>query len=213
MPRTPPLGFYVLSAIALFVWYIIWTRDHSRLISSDSHVVSFQIEDGQSKIPVVTSDDVLDSASGNAIMGKLGNETAKAELGRAAWKLFHTTMARFPDKPTADESKALKDYIHLFARLYPCGECATHFQQILKQYPPQVSSRSSAAAWACFVHNEVNIWKKKPVFDCAKIGDWYDCGCAEDEKDEIKKKGANSEHIASGGDLVEIERDGLMNGG
>lgn len=146
-------------------------------------------------------------------MGKLGNETAKAELGRAAWKLFHTTMARFPDKPSVDESKALKDYIHLFARLYPCGECASHFQQILKKYPPQVSSRSSAAAWACFVHNEVNISKGKPVFDCANIGDWYDCGCAEEEKESMAKHGSQSERVVQGKEPIEIQKDGLMNGG
>lgn len=56
---------------------------------------------------------------GEAVMPKLGNETAKAELGRAAWKLFHTMMARFPDEPTEEQSAALKSYIWLFARLYP----------------------------------------------------------------------------------------------
>jgi len=56
---------------------------------------------------------------GDAIMGKIGNETLKADLGRAAWKLLHTTMAKFPDKPTEDEQTALFSYIHLFARLYP----------------------------------------------------------------------------------------------
>jgi FAD-linked sulfhydryl oxidase len=40
-------------------------------------------------------------------------------LGRAAWKLLHTTMAKFPDTPTADEKTALSTYIHLFVRLYP----------------------------------------------------------------------------------------------
>ena len=78
---------------------------------------------------------------GDAIMGKLGNETLKyvqlatlsesipltvddrAELGRAAWKLFHTTMARFPDTPTDDEQTALFSYIHLFGRLYPWYAC------------------------------------------------------------------------------------------
>lgn len=64
------------------------------------------------------------------------------------------------------------------------GECATHFQQILKKYPPQTSSRQTAAGWACFVHNEVNKSKNKPIFDCNKIGDFYDCGCAEDEEEE-----------------------------
>ena len=65
---------------------------------------------------VSVDDDVL---KGDAIMGKIGNETIKAELGRAAWKLFHTTMAKFPDKPSQDEQTALFSYIHLFARLYP----------------------------------------------------------------------------------------------
>lgn len=66
------------------------------------------------------------------------------------------------------------------------GECAGHFRQILNQFPPQVSSRSSAAAWACHVHNEVNKSLQKELFDCSNIGDFYDCGCA--EEDERKDK-------------------------
>lgn len=122
-----------------------------------------------------------DSLSSHAIAPKMGNETAKAELGRATWKYLHTVMARFPDKPTVEESSALKSFISLFQRLYPCGECAEHFGTILKKFPPQVSSRSAAAVWACHVHNEVNKSLNKDIFDCANIGDFYDCGCAEDE--------------------------------
>ncbi|KAF4553922.1 FAD-linked sulfhydryl oxidase-like protein [Elsinoe fawcettii] len=129
---------------------------------------------------------------GHTIMPKLGNETAKAELGRAAWKLFHTTMARFPDKPTSEESAALKAYIHLFQRLYPCGECSQHFRKIIDKFPPQVATRSTAAAWACHVHNEVNKSLDKEIFDCSNIGDFYDCGCAEDEKDEKDEKTKDS---------------------
>jgi hypothetical protein len=43
----------------------------------------------------------------------------RAELGRAAWKVLHTTFARFPEKPTDDEKEALRSYIYLFQRLYP----------------------------------------------------------------------------------------------
>jgi hypothetical protein len=46
----------------------------------------------------------------------------RVELGRASWKLFHTILSRFPERPTLDEREALNSYIHLFARLYPCGE-------------------------------------------------------------------------------------------
>lgn len=124
----------------------------------------------------------------------------RAELGRASWKLFHTMMARFPEKPTPDDSLALKTYIQLFARLYPCGDCASHFRKLLAKYPPQTSSRNAAAGWACFVHNEVNTRLKKELFDCNKIGDFYDCGCG----DEDKKK------TEGGGDKpsAELAKDG-----
>ncbi|ROV93891.1 hypothetical protein VPNG_09500 [Cytospora leucostoma] len=118
--------------------------------------------------------------SGGAIAPRLGNETAKRELGRATWKFLHTMMARFPEKPTPDDQLTLKTFITLFSRLYPCGECAGHFQKLIAKYPPQVSSRNAAAGWACFVHNQVNERLKKPIFDCNNIGDFYDCGCAED---------------------------------
>jgi FAD-linked sulfhydryl oxidase len=183
--------------------------------------------------PLSTSVDNLahispDMQKGDAIMGRLGNETVKADLGRAAWKLFHTTMARFPDKPSEEESAALKSYLYLFARLYPCGECASHFQKILKKFPPQTSSRSAAAAWGCHVHNEVNKSKGKPVFDCAKIGDFYDCGCGDEESEKGSKpegKGemgelAKMKLVQDGRDLnldhlkpVQIAQEGPTNGG
>lgn len=64
--------------------------------------------------------------------------TSRAELGRAAWRVLHLMTLRFPDEPTPDQRDALKSYMHLFARLYPCGECAAEFQRLLKEYPPQV---------------------------------------------------------------------------
>lgn len=122
-------------------------------------------------------------------------------------------MARFPDEPSSDDSLALQTYIQLFARLYPCGDCASHFQKLLKKYPPQTSSRNAAAGWACFVHNEVNKRLKKPLFDCNNIGDFYDCGCGDED---AKKKKAQAE---KGADLkersgVSVEKEeGLTRGG
>ena len=87
------------------------------------------------------------------------------------------------------------------------GECATHFRQILTKFPPQVSTRSSAAAWACHVHNEVNKSLRKDIFDCSKIGDFYDCGCADEEgKGKEGKEGSGG----GGGGRIElkVERTG-----
>ncbi|KAI0003496.1 ERV/ALR sulfhydryl oxidase domain-containing protein [Xylariaceae sp. FL0662B] len=143
--------------------------------------------------------------TGDVIAPKLENATIKAELGRASWKLLHTMMARFPENPTADDSLALKTYIQLFARLYPCGDCAHHFQKLLAKYPPQVSSRNAAAGWACFMHNIVNEKLRKETFDCQKLGDFYDCGCGEDDKDRKETSGGI-------GDL-KLEKEGLTRGG
>jgi len=117
---------------------------------------------------------------GGVIMPKLGNETAKRALGQAAWKLMHTMTLRYPENPTPDEREALRAYFHLQARLYPCGECAAEFQQLLIKLPPQTSSRRSAALWLCHVHNEVNKRLAKPIFDCAHLDSTYDCGCGDD---------------------------------
>ncbi|RYO78878.1 hypothetical protein DL766_009832 [Monosporascus sp. MC13-8B] len=127
------------------------------------------------------------------------HEMPPAELGRASWKLFHTMMARFPEKPTEEDSLALKTYIQLFARLYPCGDCASHFRKLLAKYPPQVGSRNSAAAWACSVHNEVNKRLKKPLFNCTEIGDFYDCGCGDED-------GKKTESTDKAGEL-KLEKD------
>ena len=116
-----------------------------------------------------------------------------------------------------DEQEALRQYVYLFQRLYPCGECAEHFGKLLEKFPPQVSSRSAAAAWGCHVHNEVNKRLKKELFDCSKIGDFYDCGCADDEKGEKNDQAKSTDEAAQAESEVsarkpqlELERDGYV---
>ena len=124
------------------------------------------------------------------IMPTLTNATLKAALGRSAWHLFHTTMSRFPRNPTPEEQNALSTYIYLFARLYPCGDCAKHFTELLEKFPPQVGGRKQAEGWACHVHNQVNIRLNKDTFDCAHVSGRWDCGCGEEEVEE-----ANGEQL------------------
>ncbi|KAL2823759.1 ERV/ALR sulfhydryl oxidase domain-containing protein [Aspergillus cavernicola] len=169
------------------------------------------------KSPIVKDD----LTKGDIVMPRLGNETAKAELGRATWKYFHTMLARYPEEPTDEQQDTLRSYIYLFARLYPCGECASHFQGHLKKYPPQVSSRNVAAGWGCFIHNEVNAMLKKPAFDCNNLGDFYDCGCGEEDDegaDHISNSGSKSapRENNNGNDTiepVEISREPTTRGG
>ncbi|KAJ6259868.1 hypothetical protein Dda_5512 [Drechslerella dactyloides] len=164
-----------------------------------------------------------ETIQGGVIMPKLGNETIKAELGRASWRLLHTMLARFPEKPTTDEREALKSYIHLFARLYPCGECADHFRLLLEQYPPQTSSRDAASQWGCVVHNAVNKRLNKDIFDCGTIADKYHCGCAEEDEKKRKqeaeaelvkgtKDGKKKQKVVEEGEM-KLVKEGLTRGG
>lgn len=86
-------------------------------------------------------------------------------------------MARFPEHPTPEQANDLRTFMHLFSLLYPCGDCASHFQQLLREWPPQVASRKNAELWLCGVHNRVNARLGKPEFDCMTLNELYDCGC------------------------------------
>jgi FAD-linked sulfhydryl oxidase len=102
--------------------------------------------------------------------------------------------------------------------MYCSGECAEHFGIILNKFPPQVSTRSTAAAWGCHVHNEVNKSLKKELFDCSNIGDFYDCGCAETEEEKAKRLEASEKKKVRDGPAnseskLKVERDGWTKGG
>ncbi len=87
--------------------------------------------------------------------------------------------------------------------MYPCGECALEFQDLLRKHPPQTATRGAASLWLCHVHNQVNIRLGKDEFgtscsyssahhlhqganprsglaDCSSVEGLYDCGCKDD---------------------------------
>ena len=119
------------------------------------------------------------------IMSKMGNATLKAELGRSSWKLLHTMSVKFPLKPSADEKEAYHDFLNLFSRLYPCGDCASHFQQVLLRFPPRLNSRQEIAEWTCEAHNVVNDRLGKPNYNCTGIEKKYLCGCEEGQEEDL----------------------------
>ncbi|CCF59132.1 hypothetical protein KAFR_0G00990 [Kazachstania africana CBS 2517] len=113
-----------------------------------------------------------------SIMPSMPDQQAKKELGNASWKYFHTLLARFPDTPTQEERDKLERFVRLYAELYPCGECSYHFVKLIDKHPVQTSSRTTAAMWGCHIHNLVNEFLKKDIYDCATILEDYDCGCS-----------------------------------
>ncbi|EXB76676.1 FAD-linked sulfhydryl oxidase ERV1 [Morus notabilis] len=68
------------------------------------------------------------------VKGKTAGPVSKEELGRASWTFLHTLAARYPDKPTRQQKKDVKELMSILSRMYPCKECAEHFKLILR-YP------------------------------------------------------------------------------
>ncbi|ODQ67232.1 hypothetical protein NADFUDRAFT_45402 [Nadsonia fulvescens var. elongata DSM 6958] len=165
-------------------------------VNVDSNTKNNQVESSiELERSVGSISDSESGTLGKPIMGKLTNETAKAELGRASWKLFHTILARYPETPTTQEQGTLSSYIHLFSQVYPCGQCAEHFQFLLEEFPPQTGSRKTAAMWGCHVHNQVNKRLGKAIYDCGNILKEYDCGCG--DKPLADSSNAKAENKAS----------------
>lgn len=55
-----------------------------------------------------------------------------AELGRATWTFLHMLAAQYPDRPTRQQKRDVKQLIECLTRVYPCASCASHFKEIVK---------------------------------------------------------------------------------
>jgi FAD-linked sulfhydryl oxidase len=56
----------------------------------------------------------------------------KEELGRATWVFLHTLAAQFPAHPSRQQQRDARQFMDCFTRIYPCADCAQHFQEIVK---------------------------------------------------------------------------------
>jgi len=90
----------------------------------------------------------------------------KEELGRATWTFLHTLAAQFPEYPTRQQQRDARNLMESLTRIYPCADCAQHFQAIVKNDPPVVSSGREFQMWMCRAHNTVNRSIGKPTFNC-----------------------------------------------
>ncbi len=69
----------------------------------------------------------------------------------------------------------------ILTRMYPCGECARHFSEVVRASPPAVDSRAAFSLWMCEAHNTVNRQLGKPAFNCALVGArWAGIECDEE---------------------------------
>lgn len=120
--------------------------------------------------------------------GNTSNSSAvtRDDIGRATWLVLHTIAAQYPEKPTRQQKRDAKNFMNALSHLYPCAECAEHFQSIVKSHPPEVGSREEFSRWMCQVHNTVNRSLGKPTFNCDLVlSRWSGMECGEDNPCEV----------------------------
>ncbi|XP_076953901.1 FAD-linked sulfhydryl oxidase ERV1-like [Bidens hawaiensis] len=93
----------------------------------------------------------------------------REELGRATWTFIHTLGAQYPEKPTRQQKKDVKELMAILSRMYPCKGCADHFKEVLSSNPVQAGSQAEFSQWLCRVHNVVNRSLGKPTFPCERV--------------------------------------------
>ncbi|KAK8316556.1 hypothetical protein V6Z11_A13G048600 [Gossypium hirsutum] len=71
----------------------------------------------------------------------------KEELGRATWTFLHTLAAQYPERPTRQQKKDVKQLMSILSRMYPCNECADHFKEVLRANPVQAGSHEEFSQW------------------------------------------------------------------
>eukprot|EP00878_Enallax_costatus_P017384 GHUV01018258.1.p1 GENE.GHUV01018258.1~~GHUV01018258.1.p1 ORF type:complete len:161 (+),score=65.21 GHUV01018258.1:507-989(+) len=59
-------------------------------------------------------------------------QVTREELGRSTWVFLHTLAAQFPEHPSRQQQKDARQLIDSLTRIYPCGDCAQHFQELVK---------------------------------------------------------------------------------
>ncbi|KAJ9159434.1 hypothetical protein P3X46_024942 [Hevea brasiliensis] len=101
--------------------------------------------------------------------GKSTAPVTKEELGRATWTFLHTLAAQYPEKPTRQQKKDIKELMAILSRMYPCKECADHFKEVLRANPVQAGSQAEFSQWLCHIHNVVNRSLGKLVFPCERV--------------------------------------------
>ncbi|KAK9077214.1 hypothetical protein SSX86_005550 [Deinandra increscens subsp. villosa] len=100
---------------------------------------------------------------------KQAGPVSREELGRATWTFIHTLGAQYPEKPTRQQKKDVKELMAIISRIYPCKECADHFKEVLRSNPVQAGSQAEFSQWLCRVHNVVNRSLGKPTFPCERV--------------------------------------------
>lgn len=87
-----------------------------------------------------------------------------AVWGPQQWALLHLMAELYPIEPSEKRQGQMKGFLDNLCPNLPCGGCALHCQEYMKEHPPDVSSRNNLFMYLVDFHNAVNTRLGKRVF-------------------------------------------------
>lgn len=121
--------------------------------------------------------------------------------GPSVWSAMHYIALGYPDQPTHAERTSYETFYNLIPDVLPCTMCRTHFQELLKSDPVEMSAKNGTTLfnWTVRVHNRVNERLGKPqLSNVDAISKYIGTGASEKQAEaNIKSKSYNIFIIAA----------------
>lgn len=89
---------------------------------------------------------------------------SKKEWGPIGWEFLHQVAIGYPNDPSNEERQWALVFLNSVSHILPCVECQHHFQQLLREFPPDVRNSCTFQTWLFHAHNKVNQRLGKEIF-------------------------------------------------
>ena len=84
--------------------------------------------------------------------------------GPKCWEFLHSIPNGYPENPTDEQKESASGFFENLHFMLPCQKCGNHFQENIKNNPPNVNSKKELEEWIYNFHNDVNNMLDKPTF-------------------------------------------------
>lgn len=91
-----------------------------------------------------------------------------AVWGPTFWKMFHTTSMGYPDSPTEEQKRHMKNFIQAIPTLLPCDACKIFSAQYIadeRRIDAAIRSHNSLIEYFITFHNAVNMKLEKSMWN------------------------------------------------
>lgn len=96
--------------------------------------------------------------------------------GKHAWFFLHSITLAYPQCPSEEDKKNIKNFFENLHLVLPCPKCKINYKAHLDKTPLTddiLSSKYKLISWLINIHNQVNIMNGKPQLSYDQVLNIY----------------------------------------